>query len=66
MDLDEMEYHDSQILKGKRPHTKMYLGNDWYDYAKSKNFNIGDNLNFHYRSHSKTLYEGLCHFVCVI
>ncbi|CAI8617461.1 unnamed protein product [Vicia faba] len=53
IDLDKMEYYDCQILKGKKPHIEMYLKNGWYEYAKSKNFNVDDNLIFHYRSDSK-------------
>ena len=59
IDLDKMEYYDCQILKGKKSHTEMYLKNGWYEYAKSKNFNVDDNLIFHYRSDSKTLYVKL-------
>ncbi|CAI8613893.1 unnamed protein product [Vicia faba] len=59
IDLDKMEYYDCQILKGKKPHTEMYLKNGWYEYSKSKNFNVDDNLIFHYRSDSKRLYVKL-------
>lgn len=54
-----MTYYDYEILKGKRPYTEMYLGNGWYEYAKSKKFKVGDVFIFHYWSALEMLYVKL-------
>ncbi|XP_058756811.1 uncharacterized protein LOC131630034 [Vicia villosa] len=56
MDFDDLQPLDCQVLKGKNPHSEMYLGKGWYEYGASRNLSVGDVLLFHYFSYSEMLY----------
>lgn len=56
MDLDTMDYYDSEMIISERDRVEMYIGYGWYKYAKEKNLKVGDILFCHYHSDSQMLY----------